>query len=71
MSRAERPSPVWEIGNSDIMGQTNDLKIDSYHFLARRSAFLGEGEDWLAQCQDNVECQVMVLVVWSPSVAAL
>ena len=29
-------------------------KIDTCCFLARCSALLGEGKDWLAQCEDNV-----------------
>ena len=34
--------------------QTNDFTIDACHFLAWRSALLGQGKDWLAQCLDNV-----------------
>ena len=34
--------------------QTNNLKIDTSHFLARHSALIGKGKDWLAQDQDNV-----------------
>ena len=36
--------------------QTNDLTIDTSHFLARLLALLGSGKDLLAgsQCQDNV-----------------
>ena len=30
------------------------LKIDICCFLARHSALLRQGKDWLAQCQDNV-----------------
>ena len=29
-------------------------KIDTYRFLAKCSALLGEDKDWLAQYQDNV-----------------
>ena len=29
-------------------------KINTCRFLARYSALLGYGKDWLAQCQDNV-----------------
>ena len=29
-------------------------QIDTFHFLARCSALLGEGNDWLTQYQDNV-----------------
>ena len=29
-------------------------KSDTCHFLAQRSALLAQGNEWLAQCQDNV-----------------
>ena len=34
--------------------QTNEFKMYTYCFLARRLAVLGKGKDSLAQCQDNV-----------------
>ena len=34
--------------------QTNAFKIDTCHFLARYSALLVCGNEWYAQCQDNV-----------------
>ena len=34
--------------------QANDIKINTCHFLARYSALLGQGNDWLAQSEDNV-----------------
>ena len=34
--------------------QTKDFQIDTCHFLAWRSALLGWGKDWLAECQDTV-----------------
>ena len=55
--------------------QTNEFIIDTWCFLARCLALLVQGKNWLAQCQDNVTewdgYQVMVLVTWSPSEAAL
>ena len=58
--------PFLEIGEFDAQGfdsglrcfqtlssQTNNLKIDTCRLLAWRSALLGSGKDWLAQCQDN------------------
>ena len=51
--------PFWELGKLKPRGfeswlsQTNDFKIDTCHFLARRSALLGEVKDWFAQCQDH------------------
>ena len=53
----EGPSPVLidcgirNHGLKPISDQTNDLKLDTYRFLARHS---GLGKDWLAQCPDNV-----------------
>ena len=77
----EGPSPVLgedqgiqTHGFKPWSGQTNCLKIDTCRFLDRHSALLGYGKDWVAQCQDNVTewgYQVMVLAVWSSSVAAL
>ena len=49
-SQTPKPLRTEEIG----LSQTSDLKIDTYCFLAQCSALLGEGKDWLAQCQDNV-----------------
>ena len=46
---------------------TNDVQIYTCHFLARHSALLGKGKDWLAQRQDNVTVQdirVMVSAAW-------
>ena len=51
--------------------QTNDLKIDTCRFQARCSGLLGSSEDSLAQCQDNLGYQVMVLVPKSLSGAEL
>ena len=53
--------------------QTNDFKIDTCRFLARPSALLGYGKNWLAQCQDNVTVgyQAMVLAASFPSESAL
>ena len=57
------------------LSQTNDdnFKIATCRSLARRSALLGYGKDWLAWCQDNVTVgyQAMVLAAWFPSGAAL
>ena len=55
MSRASI-SRFGRSGSPNLMGssQTKDFKIDSCHFLVRRSALLGQGKDWLAQCQHNV-----------------
>ena len=36
------------------MSQSNDLKFYTYRLLARRSALLGQGKDWLAQYLDNM-----------------
>ena len=46
------------------------MKIDTCHFLARRSALLELVKDYLASGPDNVTewgYQVIVLVTWSPS----
>ena len=37
-----------------MSNQTDDFKIDMCHFLAWREPLLGEGKNWLDQCQDNV-----------------
>ena len=50
VERVEHPSP--NFADSGI--QTNDLKIDTRHFLVRHSALLGEVKDWLVQYQDIV-----------------
>ena len=34
--------------------QTNDLTIDACHLLAWHLTLIGYGNDWLAECQDNV-----------------
>ena len=34
--------------------ESNDLILDTDYFLARRSALLGLGKNWLAQCKDIV-----------------
>ena len=40
-------------------------KIDTCRFLARCSALLGRGINWLAQCQDNVtEWDIMSWCLW-------
>ena len=50
----------WEIGESEPHGfklwssQTNDFKIDNYHFLAKHSTLLGYAKDWFVQAQENV-----------------
>ena len=36
----------------ELVGQ--DFQIDTWRFLAKRSALLGYGKDWFAQCQDIV-----------------
>ena len=65
--------PFWEIGGFGSHGfkpwssQINDLNIDDCHCLSKRSTLLSYGKDWLDQYQDNV----LVLVAWSPSPAAL
>ena len=57
---AERSLPFGDIGGFGPHGfeprsiQPDDLNIDTCHFLARCLALLGQGKDWLAQCQDNV-----------------
>ena len=49
----EHWSSVWEIvGSIPWLSKTNDL-WDLY-FIARCSALLEQGKDWLFQCQDNV-----------------
>ena len=58
-SRSERSGNSKIAGSSPELvalkpGQTNDFIIDTCCFLAWRSALLGSGKDWLAQCQDNV-----------------
>ena len=48
--------PYWEIVGFRprwfelCSSQTNGLKGDTCHFLARSSALLGYGKDWLVQC---------------------
>ena len=37
-----------------ISRSTDDLRIDTFHFLSRCSALLIKHKNWLAQCQDNV-----------------
>ena len=44
----------------------NDFKTDTSSFLARRSALLGYGMDWLAQCQDNVTAWDIRSWHWQP-----
>ena len=56
----EWPSPV--LGDRGILTSrvqslvklTDDFKIDTYRFLAKRSALLGHVNRWLAQGQINV-----------------
>ena len=52
----EHPSCFGRSGDfRPYWSQTDDIEIDTYHFLARRSALLHlDKKDWLAQCQDNV-----------------
>ena len=54
----ERPSGFfWPRGvdNPVESNQWNQwLKSNARHFLARRSALLGYGKDWLARCQDTL-----------------
>ena len=51
----ERRSCVKEIRSSVPCGvKRMTYKTDTCHFLAWRSALIGLGKDWLAQCQDNV-----------------
>ena len=50
---------LWEselCGFESWSSQTNDLKIDTYRFLARAMTISWKGQDWIAQvqCQDNV-----------------
>ena len=47
--------------NPDLVGliepwssQTNDIKIDTCHSLVWHSAGLGQGRDWMTQCQDTM-----------------
>ena len=57
------------MGSTLCSGQMNVFKIDASHFLAWHLALLGQGKDWLAQCQDNViEWDIMA---WPLSKAAL
>ena len=49
---SSRISRSW--GSNPGRVQTNGLRIDTCHFLARHSALRGYGKDCLAQCQDNV-----------------
>ena len=46
---------MWEI-ESLVTGLVKPMtyKIDTCRFLAGRLALIGYGEDWLAQCQNNV-----------------
>ena len=58
---AERVEHLSHIGDSEPhaleprLGQTDDLKIDTCRFPARRSVLLGWDKDWLAQCQKNLD----------------
>ena len=64
--RVERPTPVfWDQGISiDLVGSNParvkpmTLKLPLFN---QDHGFLGYGKNWLVQCQDNVEYQVMVL----------
>ena len=51
----EHWSRVWEIVSSSS-GRVKPMtyNIDTCCFLAKCSALLGQGQDWLAQCQDTV-----------------
>ena len=46
--------------------QTHDLNIDMCRFLARHSALLGYGKDWLAQCHENVTEWDIRTWCWGP-----
>ena len=48
--------------NPDIAGSNPD-RVTFKLILVWRSALLGQGKDWLAQCQDNVTEQVMMLAL--------
>ena len=48
----EHPGDLDFAGWKPRSSQSNDFKIDTYHFLVRHSALLRHGKDWLAQCQD-------------------
>ena len=51
----EHGPPVREIvGSNPDRVKPMNYAIDTCCFLARCSALLGSGEEWLAQCQDNV-----------------
>ena len=51
----ERTPPLREIRNL-IPGRVKRMmyKIDTRHFLVWSLALIGQGKDWLAQCDDNV-----------------
>ena len=42
------------MGFGSQSNQTNGLTIYTCHFLAWRLVLIGQGQDWLAQDQDNV-----------------
>ena len=42
------------LGSNACLSQTNNFKIDTRHFLDCRTALLGKGKYWLAQCHDKV-----------------
>ena len=56
------PSPLWEIGESEHCvfepwsSQTNDFKMYARHFLARRSALLGQGKDNVTELDISSWC---------------
>ena len=66
----ERRPQVQDTG-SLVPGRVKPLtyKIDTCRFLARNSALIGYGNDWLAQCQDTLT--KWDIMSWSPSAAAL
>ena len=51
----ERRPRMWEIGTS-VLGRVNLMTyyIDTCCVLARRSALINLGKNWLPQCQDHV-----------------
>ena len=54
VSHFGRSGDLYLMGTNPGRVKTKDFNIDTCRFLARRSALLGEGKDWLAQCQDNI-----------------
>ena len=65
----ERSAPTWKMGVS-IPDRVKQMahKIDSCCFLARCFTLIRLDKDWLARGKKK---QVMMLMIWSPSGAAL